>query len=217
MQPLSVEKEQLYQVELGHESLVLYFRLFTLQSGICRFKSQNWWFYNLCRFFCLCEENMDCDTCEQVGSNFLFKEKTLDTNMFKLKLPVRTVITHHLPQKAQGSFVQTPPPKKNASAKWNYKCKYKEIMESVLLSICVALLFKFQLISARWCRPRRNVWSLWQRTTWRGVNRSWSSCGETITARGLTLFFLRLHKHHRTETTWWKSCNLQEMTLLQQV
>lgn len=68
-------------------------------------------------FFCLCEENMDCDTCEQVGSNFLFKEKTLDTNMFKLKLPVRTVITHHLPQKAQGSFVQTPPPKKNASAK----------------------------------------------------------------------------------------------------
>lgn len=127
---------------------------------------------------------------------------------------------NHSPSSTEGSFVQPPPPKKKkgkASVKCNYKCKYKDIMESVLLSICVALLFKFQLISARWCRPRRNVWSLWQRTTWRGVNRSWSSCGETITARGLTLFFLRLHKHHRTETTWWKSCNLQEMTLLQQV
>lgn len=86
-----------------------------------------------------------------------------------------------------------------------------------LSSICGALLFKFQLTSARWCRPRRNVWSLWQRTTWRGVNRSWSSCGETITARGLTLFFLQLHKHHKTETTWWKSWHLQEMSLLQQV
>lgn len=66
---------------------------------------------------------------------------------------------------------------------WNGLQKSSGV-SSCFISTVSHICLSSQLTSARWCRPRRNVWSVWRRTTWREPNTSWSSCGTTTTARG---------------------------------
>lgn len=88
---------------------------------------------------------------------------------------------------------------------WNGLQKSSGV-SSCFISTVSHICLSSQLTSARWCRPRRNVWSVWQRTTWREANTSWSSCGTTTIARG---YSCSLHFKHSEK---WLKFSLRTVT-----